>query len=71
MPRRITKALARGLAKAAAPSAIVRAQNLVDLRRVNFQVSDVLIQGRTVALERVGFADGSRVTLESAIGRLA
>jgi len=47
------------------------AQKLADLRNVNFLSNDVLLQARTIRLEQVNFRDGSRVILESQIGRLA
>lgn len=47
------------------------AQKLADLRNVNFLSNDVLLQARTIRLEQVNFRDGSRVVLESQIGRLA
>jgi hypothetical protein len=46
-------------------------KQLADLRRVNFFANDVLIQSNTIRLENVRFRDGSRVLLESSIGRLA
>jgi hypothetical protein len=46
-------------------------KDLADLQRVNFFANDVLIQSRTVRLEEVRFRWGSRVILESALGRLA
>ena len=45
--------------------------DFVGLSKVNFFASDVLVQSRTIALRDVNFSPGSRVLLESQIGKLA
>lgn len=55
----------------AKPSVYLFAQELADLRAVNFFANDVLIQSQTIRLENVNFRNNSYVILESRIGVLA
>ncbi len=47
------------------------AANLLELNRVNFYTNGILMQSNTLRLQDVNFRNGSRVILESNIGRLA
>ncbi len=53
------------------PTVHIFGGDFVGLNKVNFFASDVLVQSRTIALRDVNFSNGSRVLLESQIGRLA
>ncbi len=53
------------------PTVHIFGGDFVGLNKVNFFASDVLVQSRTIALRDVNFSNGSRVLLESQIGKLA
>ena len=54
-----------------AQSISLRAGELMDLNAVTFQVQDVSLQARTIALRNVDFVTGSTVSLRSQSGQLA
>ena len=54
-----------------AQSISIQAAELMDLTAVAFQVQDVSLQARTIALRNVDFAAGSTVSLRSQSGQLA
>jgi hypothetical protein len=56
---------------AGAGRVVLRGGPLVDVANARFQVLDVSMAARTINLRNVGFAEGSRVVLDSALGQLA
>ncbi len=60
-----------GTSLSLAPNVRLYAADLLSLNRVNFYANGILMQSKTLLLQDVNFRSGSRVILESNIGRLA